>query len=164
MDAFLETAFTTAAIFFIMLGAFFFSRFMVLTRMPNDVVAWVSGAGLSPVVILLIIAFLYFVLGTFLDEVSMILITLPVTLPLVLQTGYDAVWFGIFVTVLCTIGLISPPTGMTVFVIQAQHPDIPVERIYMGTLIFLAADVVLVGMLIAWPDIVHWLPRFFGVK
>ena len=65
---------------------------------------------------------LYILLGTFLDEVSTILITVPVTLPLIISIGYDGIWFGIFVTVMCTIGLISPPTGMTVFVIQAQHP------------------------------------------
>lgn len=164
VDALLETAFTTAAIFFIVLGAFFFSRFMILTRLPNDVVGWVTAAGLGPVWILVAIALLYFILGTFLDEVSMILITLPVTLPLVLQIGYDAIWFGIFVTVMCTIGLISPPTGMTVFVIQAQHPDIPVERIYAGTLIFLAADLVLILLLIFYPGMVHWLPALFGIR
>ena len=164
IDALLETAFTTAAIFFIVLGAFYFSRFMVLTRLPNDVVGWVTGAGLSPFWILIAIAALYFLLGTFLDEVSMILITLPVTLPLVLQIGYDAIWFGIFVTVMCTIGLISPPTGMTVFVIQAQHPDIPVEKIYAGTLVFLAADLVLILLLIFFPGMVHWLPALFGVR
>ena len=77
--------------------------------------------------------------------------------------GFDATWFGIFVTVMCTIGLISPPTGMTVFVIQAQHPEIPVERIYLGTLPFLVADFVLVALLVAVPDIVMWLPRYFGM-
>jgi C4-dicarboxylate transporter, DctM subunit len=82
-----------------------------------------------------------------------------VTLPLVTGIGFDGVWFGIFVTVMCTIGLISPPTGMTVFVIQAQHPDIPVARIYLGTLPFLVADFVLVALLIAIPGLVSWLPQ-----
>jgi len=76
--------------------------------------------------------------------------------------GYDGVWFGIFVTVMCTIGLISPPTGMTVFVIQAQHPEIPVMRIYMGTLPFLVADVVLVALLMVMPSLALWLPRVLG--
>jgi TRAP-type C4-dicarboxylate transport system permease large subunit len=101
---------------------------------------------------------LYVSLGTFLDEVSTILITIPVTLPLVLSIGYDGIWFGVFVTVMCTIGLITPPTGMTVFVIQAQFPEIPVERIYLGTLPFLAADFVLVAVLIFLPGIALWLP------
>jgi TRAP-type C4-dicarboxylate transport system permease large subunit len=72
--------------------------------------------------------------------------------------GFDAIWYGIFVTVMCTIGLITPPTGMTVFVIQAHHPDIPVTRMYLGTLPFLAADFVLVGLLIAVPGLALWLP------
>jgi C4-dicarboxylate transporter, DctM subunit len=157
-DALRETVSTTAAIFFIVVGAFIFSRFIVLTQFPNELAGWVQGGGLAPGWILVAVIMLYFLLGTFLDEVSTILITVPVTLPLVLGIGYDGVWFGIFVTVMCTIGLISPPTGMTVFVIQAQNPDIPVARIYRGTLPFLAADFVLVGMLIAWPQLVSWLP------
>src|SRR4029079_18214239 len=119
--------------------------------------------GLSPFWILMMVMALYILLGTFLDEVSTILITVPVTLPLITGIGFDGIWFGIFVTVMCTIGLISPPTGMTVFVIQAQHPHIPVARIYMGTLPFLVADFVLVGMLIAWPELVSWLPQVLRI-
>ncbi len=163
MDALLESVYTTASIFFIVVGAFIFSRFIVLTQMPNDLAHWVQGAGLAPAFVLLAVMFLYLVLGTFLDEVSMILITVPVTLPLVYGLGYDGIWFGIFVTVMCTIGLISPPTGMTVFVIQAQHPEIPVARIYLGTLPFLVADFVLVGILIALPQMVNWLPKWLGI-
>jgi C4-dicarboxylate transporter, DctM subunit len=162
-DALLETAFTTASIFFIVAGAFIFSRFVVLTRAPIELAQLVTGSGLGWFSILMAVTALYLFLGTFLDEVSMILISVPVTLPLITQIGFDAVWFGVFVTVMCTVGLISPPTGMTVFVIQAQHPEIPVERIYMGTLPFLVADFVLVGLLIALPGMVTWLPRFFGM-
>jgi TRAP-type C4-dicarboxylate transport system permease large subunit len=101
---------------------------------------------------------LYFLLGTFLEEVSTILITVPVILPLMASIGYDAVWFGIFVTVMATIGLISPPVGLTVFVIQAQNPDIPAAKIYRGTLPFLAADFVLIVLLVAFPALALWLP------
>jgi len=90
-------------------------------------------------------------------------IVVAMTLPLVLGLGYDGVWFGIFVTVMCTIGLISPPTGMTVFVIQAQHPDIPVARIYLGTLPFLVADFVLIGLLVMLPGMVSWLPSLLKI-
>jgi C4-dicarboxylate transporter DctM subunit len=158
VDALLETAYTTAAIFFIIVGAFIFSRFIVLTQIPNELTRWAKDAGLSPFLILMGIIALYVLLGTFLDEVSTILITVPVTLPLVLAMGYDGIWFGIFVTVMCTIGLISPPTGMTVFVIQAQHPEIPIARIYLGTLPFLVADFVLIALLIAIPGMALWLP------
>jgi tripartite ATP-independent transporter DctM subunit len=158
LDALLDTAFTSAVLFFIIAGAFIFSRFIVLTQFPNALAVWVKAAGLSPVWILLAVTALYVLLGTFLDEVSTILVTVPVTLPLILGIGYDGVWLGIYITVMCTIGLISPPTGMTVFVIQAQHPGIPVARIYRGTLPFLAADFVLAGLLIAFPAIALWLP------
>ena len=162
VDAMLETVYTTAAIFFIVVGAFIFARFIVLTQFPNELVRWVQAVGLSPFWILMAVIALYVLLGTFLDEVSTILITVPVTLPLVNGIGFDAIWFGIFVTVMCTIGLISPPTGMTVFVIQAQHPEIPVARIYLGTLPFLVADFVLVALLIAMPALALWLPSVIG--
>jgi tripartite ATP-independent transporter DctM subunit len=158
LDAFMETAYATAMLFFIVIGAFIFARFIVLTQFPNALATWVQEWGLSPAMIMVAVMLLYFLLGTFLEEVSTILITVPVTLPLVLGLGYDGIWFGIFVTVMCTIGLISPPTGMTVFVIQAQHPDIPVARIYLGTLPFLVADLLLVGLLVMLPGMVSWLP------
>ena len=161
--AVLETATTTAAIFFIVVGAFIFSRFIVLTQVPAELAGWVKQSGIGAGWILLGVMALYLVLGTFLDEVSTILISVPVTLPLVAGLGYDGVWFGIFVTVMCTIGLISPPTGMTVFVIQAQHPDIPVARIYLGTLPFLVADLALVGLIVAIPGLVSWLPAVLRI-
>jgi tripartite ATP-independent transporter DctM subunit len=158
-DALMETVYTTAVIFLIVVGAFIFSRFIVLTQFPNELAQWVQQVGLAPVWVLVAMMAMYLLLGTFLDEVSTILITVPVALPLVTGIGFDGIWFGIFVTVMCTIGLITPPTGMTVFVIQAQHPEIPVGRIYLGTLPFLVADFVLVGLLIAMPALVHWLPN-----
>jgi C4-dicarboxylate transporter, DctM subunit len=163
LEALLETVHTTAAVFFVIAGAFIFSRFIVVTQFPAELGRWVQQAGLAPVWVLLAVMALYVVLGTFLDEVSTILITVPVTLPLVTGIGYDGIWLGVFVTVMCTIGLITPPTGMTVFVIQAQHPDIPVARIYLGTLPFLVADFVLVGLLIAFPALALWLPAVLKV-
>jgi tripartite ATP-independent transporter DctM subunit len=162
-EALLDTVYSTAMLFFIIVGAFIFSRFIVLTRLPNELVGWVQQAGLSPLLIVGAVVLLYFLLGTFLEEVSTILITVPVILPLMMSVGYDGIWFGIFVTVMATIGLISPPVGLTVFVIQAQNPDIPATRIYRGTLGFLAADFVLVALLIAFPPLALWLPSVLRV-
>lgn len=161
IEALMETAYATAMLFFIVVGAFIFSRFVVLTQLPNQLSNWVTAMGFSPLLVLLAIIALFVLLGTFLEEVSTILITVPVLLPLVVKMGYDPVWFGIMVTVLCTIGLISPPTGLTVFVIQAQNTDIPVTHIYRGTLPFLVADFVLVALLIAIPSMALWLPAVF---
>ena len=158
----LETVYTTAAILLVVAGAFIFSRFIVLTQFPTELAKWAHLSELSPFWVLMAVMALYIALGTFLDEVSTILITVPITLPLINAIGYDGIWFGIFVTVMCTIGLITPPTGMTVFVIQAQHPEIPVMRIYAGTLPFLAADFVLVGLLILFPAMALWLPSIIG--
>jgi len=157
-EAFLDTVYSTAMLFFIIAGAFIFSRFIVLTRLPNELVAWVNAMGLSPLTIVFAVIVLYVVLGTALEEVSTILITVPVILPLMASLGYDGVWFGVFVTVMATIGLISPPVGLTVFVIQAQNPDIPTATIYAGTLPFLVADLVLVALLVAFPALALWLP------
>ena len=157
-EALLDAVYSTAMLFFIIVGAFIFSRFIVLTRLPNELAAWVQASGLAPLWIVAAVVALYFLLGTFLEEVSTILITVPVILPLMGSIGYDAVWFGIFVTVMATIGLISPPVGLTVFVIQAQNPDIPAARIYRGTLPFLVADFVLVALLVAFPALALWLP------
>jgi tripartite ATP-independent transporter DctM subunit len=163
VEALLETVYTTAAVFFVIVGAFIFSRFIVITQFPVELGRWVTQSQLSPLSVMLAVMALYLILGTFLDEVSTILVTIPVTLPLVTGIGYDGIWLGVFVTVMCTIGLITPPTGMTVFVIQAQHPDIPVAQIYLGTLPFLVADLVLVGLLIAFPALALWLPGVLRV-
>jgi len=162
-EALAETALSTAMLFFVIAGAFIFSRFIVLTRLPNELADWVQAAGWSPGMIVAAVVALYFILGTALEEVSTILITVPVILPLMSSIGYDGVWFGIFVTVMATIGLISPPVGLTVFVIQAQNPDIPVTRIYLGTLPFLTADLILVALLIVFPGVALWLPGVLGL-
>jgi C4-dicarboxylate transporter, DctM subunit len=158
LDALLDTVYSTAMLFFIIVGAFIFSRFIVLTRLPQELVDWVHAIGLTPLAIVMAVILLYFLLGAFLEEVSTILITVPVILPLMTSIGYDGIWFGIFVTIMATMGLISPPVGLTVFVIQAQNADIPVTRIYLGTIPFLFADLVLVGLLIAFPALALWLP------
>ena len=163
LDALVETVLSTAMLFFIIIGAFIFARFMVLTRIPHELVRLVGEWGLSPFVIVLGVIALYILLGTFLEEVSTLLLTVPVVLPLMQSLGYDGIWFGVFVTVMCTIGLISPPVGLTVFVIQAQNRDIPASRIYLGTLPFLAADFILVGLLIAFPALALWLPAVLKV-
>jgi C4-dicarboxylate transporter, DctM subunit len=157
-DALLETVYTSAMLFFIIIGAFIFSRFIVLTRLPTELVAWVDSLALPGTAVLAAMVLMYLVLGCFLESVSMILITVPVVLPLVMSLGYDAVWFGIFVTVLAEAGLITPPVGLNVFVIRSQIPDLPLWTIFRGAMNFLTADAALLVLLIAFPAIALWLP------
>jgi C4-dicarboxylate transporter, DctM subunit len=157
-EAGIETVQTTAMLFLIVIGAFIFSRLIVLTQFPLALSNWVTAQNLSPTVVILAIVVLYLLLGTFLEEVSTLLITVPVLLPLVKTIGYDPVWFGVFVTVMSTVGLISPPVGLTVFVVQSQNPDIPLQKIFRGVMPFLYADCVLLVALVMFPALATWLP------
>ena len=161
-EAGIETVQTTAMLFIIVIGAFIFSRLIVLTQFPGALADWVNSAGLSPWMVIAAIVALYLLLGTFLEEVSTLLITVPVLLPLVKGIGYDPIWFGVFVTVMSTVGLISPPVGLTVFVVQSQNPQIPVEKIFRGVIPFLVADVVLLVALVAFPALATWLPKMLA--
>jgi TRAP-type C4-dicarboxylate transport system permease large subunit len=161
-DAGIETVQTSAMLFIIVIGAFIFSRLIVLTQFPAALADWVNHASLSPWLVLLAIVALYLLLGTFLEEVSTLLITVPVLLPVVKAIGYDPIWFGVFVTVMSTVGLISPPVGLTVFVVQAQNPQVPLEKIFRGVLPFLAADCVLLLALAVFPLLATWLPSVIG--
>ena len=153
-----ETVQTSAMLFIIVIGAFIFSRLIVLTQFPLTLANFVKDVGLAPWLVILAIVALYLLLGTFLEEVSTLLITVPVLLPMVKTLGYDPIWFGVFVTVMSTVGLISPPVGLTVFVVQSQNPDVPLQKIFRGVLPFLYADCVLLVALVLFPGIAMWLP------
>jgi C4-dicarboxylate transporter, DctM subunit len=157
-EAGIETVQTSAMLFIIVIGAFIFSRLIVLTQFPLSLTIWVKEMGLSPWMVILAIVALYLLLGTFLEEVSTLLITVPVLLPVIKGIGYDPVWFGVFVTVMSTVGLISPPVGLTVFVVQSQNPDVPLQKIFRGVMPFLYADCVLLAALVIFPGLAMWLP------
>jgi tripartite ATP-independent transporter DctM subunit len=158
VDALLETVWTTAMLFFIVVGAFIFARFMVLTQLPLGIVTWAHDLGLSSLTAILLIIVFYIILGCFLDSISMVLITVPVFLPLVVQLGFSPVWFGILLVVVVEVGLITPPVGLNLFVIRAQVPDIPLATVIRGIIPFLGADAALIGMLLAAPWLALWLP------
>ena len=153
-----ETVSTTAMLFFIVLGAFLFKEFIVLTQLPKAVTDLFGAGSLHPWLIVLLMLAVYLVLGCFLDSLSMILITVPVFLPLAEGIGYDKVWFGIFVVVVAEAGLITPPVGMNIFVIRAQMPDIDLGTVYRGIVPFLFADIALIVLLVLLPGLALWLP------
>lgn len=159
--AFTETTRITANLVLIVLGSTIFSYFVVQTGMAQSVVRSISEIGLSPLAIMLILVAFYVFLGCFLEGIGMVLVTVPVLLPLVVSTGYDPVWFGVLLVIVVEIGLIHPPVGMNLFVIRAQAPEIGLGAMYRGVLPFLVAPFVLIGLLLAWPEIALWLPRQF---
>ncbi|WP_108659108.1 TRAP transporter large permease [Acuticoccus kandeliae] len=154
-----EAVITSAGLFFVFLGALMFARFIALTRIPVFLVDTVQAAALPTLAVLAIIVATYIVLGCILETVSMILITVPVFLPLIVSLGYDPVWFGILVVIVAEMGLITPPIGMNIFVIRSQLPDIPLGTLFAGVAPFLLAHLALILTLIALPQITSFLPR-----
>ena len=158
LSAMRETVTITGTLFFIVLGAMMFGYFMVQSRIPATLGAWITAQGVAPWVVMLFIVSIYVVLGCFLDTISMILITVPVFLPIAIEVGYSPIWFGILALMAAEVGLITPPVGLNIFVIAAQSKDIPISRIYRGILPFLAAHAAGLALLVAFPAIALWLP------
>lgn len=151
---------TTCMLFVIVICAVVFSYFVVQAQIPTLLVDAAKDIHLGPIALILILIVFYIVFGCFMDGLGMILITVPVFLPLVVAAGYDPVWFGIVIVVLIELGLIHPPVGMNIFIIQGQLPDVPVLKIYQGILPFLVAPFVLLAILIAMPSVALWLPNY----
>jgi C4-dicarboxylate transporter DctM subunit len=154
-----QTARTTAMVFFIVIGADLFGYFMALSQMPMRLAAWLGGLQVAPVVVLWAIIVTYIVLGALMDELAMILLTVPIFFPVVTSLGYDPIWFGVIIVVVVQIGLIAPPVGLNVFVIGGIARDVPLATIYRGVLPFLAMQVVLLGLLTIWPTMALVLPN-----
>ncbi len=123
---------TTAMLFVILTGALMFAEFVNYTTMPNDLKTLVSTLNLSPIMVITAICVIYVLLGTAMEELSMILLTVPVFFPLVVHLGFDPIWFGILVIVVVEIGLISPPVGMNLFVLKALLPEVPTSTLFRG--------------------------------
>jgi len=156
--ALLESARTTAMLFMILIGALMFAEFINITTMPHDLRAFVSRFALSPLVVVAAICAIYVVLGTAMEELSMVLLTMPVFFPVIVQLGFDPVWFGIIIVCVVEIGLISPPVGMNMFVLKSLLPEVPTGTVFRGVMPFMWADVVRLAILVAFPWISLWLP------
>lgn len=154
-----ESAATTAMLFTIIVGALVFANFVNYTSMPNDLKAFVERFELHPMWVMAAICVIYIALGTAMEELSMILLTVPVFFPLVVHLGFDPVWFGIIIVVVVEIGLISPPVGMNIFVLKTLLPEVPTGTVFRGVLPFLCADVIRLALLVAFPAISLYLPN-----
>jgi TRAP-type C4-dicarboxylate transport system permease large subunit len=126
--------------------------------MPGDLKGWVTRFSLNPTMVVMAICAIYVVLGTAMEELSMILLTIPVFFPVIVHLGFDPVWFGIIIVCVVEIGLISPPVGMNMFVLRTLIPEVSTGTIFSGVLPFMWADVVRLAILVAFPWISLWLP------
>jgi tripartite ATP-independent transporter DctM subunit len=156
-----NTVATCGILFVIVFGANLFSFFIVQTQLPALLAEGAHAANLSGPAVMTLIVVAYIVFGCFLEAIGMLLITVPVFLPLAMQFGYDPVWFGIIVVIVAEVGLIHPPVGLNLFVIQAHAPDIKLTSIYRGIVPFLFAPLVLIVVMFWFPQIALWLPKLF---
>jgi tripartite ATP-independent transporter DctM subunit len=158
----LDAVKTTAMVFTILIGAILFNNFLILASVPSLVSSWITGLPLGKTAILMVILGMYFILGCLLDSLAMILLTIPIVFPIINALGYDPVWFGIIIVMVVELGLITPPIGMNVFVIKGIARDVPLETIFRGVSPFIVAQVALILILVAFPQIALWLPSTMG--
>jgi tripartite ATP-independent transporter DctM subunit len=153
-----QTIQTCGMVFVIVIAGIVFTRFMVHTNVTADFVALIASWDLSRVELLLAMLVLYFILGTALDGLGMLILSLPFVMPLMATAGIDKVWFGIFLCVMMELAAVSPPVGITVAVMRSVAPDVPTNVIFRGCYPFLVLTILLTFALIAWPSLALWLP------
>ncbi len=153
-----ETTATTAMIYGLIFGALIFSFYVNLGQAPEFVAKAIGGLDTTPMVILIILLFFYLLLGAVMDSFAVMVITVPVVTPLVTGLGFDIFHWGILMLVVVEIGLITPPFGINLFVLKSLQPDQPIGRVMKGVLPFIAADIIKLALLVAFPALVLWLP------
>jgi tripartite ATP-independent transporter DctM subunit len=162
-DSLIATARSTAMIFFIVLGAAFFNGFLALSQVPQELARIVLDAGLAPLTVLAGILVLYLIFGCFMDSLSMILLTVPIFFPVImvldfgLSAEHTAIWFGILVLIVVEVGLITPPVGMNLFIINAMDRTTSIIQTYRAVIWFVASDLIRVVILVAFPAITLFL-------
>jgi C4-dicarboxylate transporter DctM subunit len=165
---FYATAESSAMIFLIFLGADLMNASLALTQVPAQLAEVVSGWGLSPVLVVSAILLFYVVLGAVMDELSMILLTIPIFFPMVMALDFGmtsemtAIWFGIMVLMTVGFGLLAPPVGLNVYVVNGMAKDVPIQESYKGVMPFLISDVCRTVLLLSFPPISLWLVQFVG--
>ncbi|MDR7093635.1 TRAP transporter large permease [Hydrogenophaga laconesensis] len=150
----------SSAIMMIVVGAYLFGYFLTITQFTQNAVEFLVHLPVGPYGVLALIMVGYLILGAVMDELAMILLTVPIVFPAMMQLGFDPVWFGVIVVMAVTFGMICPPVGMNVFVINSIARDVPLGSIYKGTMPFIAVDVVRLLILCAFPILSTWLPGF----
>jgi TRAP-type C4-dicarboxylate transport system permease large subunit len=168
LEALKQTAETSGMIFMILLGAEVFGAFLALSRVPTMAAEAISQSGWAPMTVLIAMLAFYILLGAVMDELAMILLTLPVFFPIIQALDFGmfpddvAIWFGILVLIVVGIGLTCPPIGLNVFVIASIARGVPITQTYRGVLPFILADVIRLGLVLAFPALALWMVRILG--
>jgi len=158
IDSGLDGLKTACMVLFIIAGATVFGHFMAISNIPFVLADWVGNLPISPMLIMVVIVFIYFIGGFFMDSMAMIVVTIPIFYPVVKTLGVDPIWFGVMVVIVCEMGVITPPVGVNVFVIKGIAPEIPLQTIFRGIFPFLYALIILAVILFVFPSLATWLP------
>lgn len=158
LQVLVESARTTAMLFTLLIAATLFANFVNFTTLPGDLKDWITHAGLSPTMIIVAMMGVYVLLGTVMEELTMVLLTIPLFFPIVTGLGFDPVWFGVLIVMIVQIGLISPPVGMNLFVLNALLPQVGLGQIFRGCWPFVLIMLLVLALLIAFPQLSLWLP------
>jgi len=154
----IEAVRTSASIFTIVVGAFLFGYFLVITQTPQKVSDFLTGLPIGPYGVLTLILIMYLILGALMDELAIILVTVPIIYPVMLQLGFDPIWFGVIIVMVTTLGMVMPPVGINVFVINSIARDVSLWQIYKGVMPFILVDLIRLALLVMFPAIALWLP------
>jgi tripartite ATP-independent transporter DctM subunit len=157
--ALLESVSISVMVLFLVAGANVFSTFLALSMIPIEVSTWVASLALSRYLILMIVILIYLFLGCFLDAISMMVLTMPVIFPVIINLGFSPIWFGVIAVLMMEAGLLTPPMGLNVFTVAGVVKDVPLESIYRGILPFLISIFVVAFIIILFPDLVTFLPN-----
>lgn len=162
--AVLETLKTSAMLFFIVISANVLNPFLAMTNIPQTLGSSLTSLGLGPYETLAVIIFFYILLGMFMDELAMIVLTIPIVYPIIVGMGFDPIWFGVILVIVVQMGLIAPPVGLNVFVVRSVTPEVPLLTIYKGVMPFLLAMAAALLLIIVFPQIALLIPNsMFGV-
>jgi C4-dicarboxylate transporter DctM subunit len=151
---------TSCMVLFIITGAIIFGHFMAISRIPFVLADWLGGLPLPTMGIVGVISFIFFIGGFFMDSMALIVLLIPILFPVLVSLNIDLIWFGVIVVLLGEMGVITPPVGVNVFVIKGIAPDVPLESIFKGIFPFLAALIICLLILMAFPQIATFLPSF----
>ena len=155
----LQTMRTSATIFLILMGAYVFIPFMTLSQLPEIVVGFLLGFDLGTTVTLIVIIVTYLLLGTFMEDISMLILTLPIVMPVLKALGVDMIWFGVVAVLIIQMGILSPPVGLNVFIVKGIVPDVPMYTIFRGIWPFWYAMGILIVLLLVFPQLALFLPN-----
>jgi C4-dicarboxylate transporter, DctM subunit len=154
----LQAVRTAAAVLTVLIGALLFGYFLTVTQTPQKVTAFLTALGLGRYGVLALIMLMYIVLGCLMDSLAMIILTIPIIFPVIMQLGFDPIWFGVIIVMTVELGLIHPPVGMNVFVIKSVVQEVTFSTIFRGVLPFILTDLIRLVILIAFPILALWLP------